>query len=314
MTYLFFLFGLALLVAGAEGFVRGASSIALRLGISPLLIGLTLVGFGTSAPELVISIDAVLNDAPGLVMGNIVGTNTANILLILGLGAVITPIAVDKSILRRDGTMLAIATLAAIVSVLTGSISRPEGAIFLVLLVAYLVFTYFDDRRAMAKNPAAAPEPDAKPIGNLWLAIAMTVFGLVLILIGARFLVDAAIDIARMLGVSETVIGLTIVAVGTSSPEIAITIVSALRRNMELALGNILGSNIFNILGILGITALVQPIAIPAVIAEVDIWVMTGATLALLLAAFTGRQIVRWEGILMLLAYAIYVGWLVVSA
>lgn len=314
MTYLFFLLGLALLVAGAEGFVRGASSIALRLGISPLLIGLTLVGFGTSAPELVISIDAILNDAPGLVMGNIIGTNTANILLILGLGAVITPIAVHKAILRRDGTMLAIATIAAVVSVLTASISRPAGVIFLVLLAAYLVYTYFNDRRIVAANPTASPEPEAKPVGNLWLAIAMTVFGLVLILVGARFLVDAAIDIARMLGVSETVIGLTIVAVGTSSPEIAITIVSAIRRNMELALGNILGSNIFNILGILGITALVQPIAIPAVIAEVDIWVMTGATLALLIAAFTGRQIVRWEGVVMLIAYAIYVGWLVLTA
>lgn len=315
MTYVLFLVGLVLLVLGAEGFVRGASSIARKLGVSPLLIGLTLVGFGTSAPEMVISIDAALANAPGLAMGNIVGTNSANVLLILGLGAAITPIAVHRSVLRRDGAMLAIATLAAVVVVLLGALSRLAGAVFLVLLAVYVVRAYIADHRAVAAGPKTkigAGEP-AETM-QTWLAVLMAIGGLAMILVGARLLVDSAITIATILGVSDTLIGLTIVAVGTSSPEIAITVLSALRRQMDLALGNVIGSNIFNILGVLGVTALVQPLVVPPEIAQVDIWVMAGSTLALLLAAYTGARIGRREGWAFLLAYAAYLAWLIVSA
>lgn len=314
MVYLLFLLGLALLVVGAEGFVRGASAIAARLGVSPLLIGLTLVGFGTSAPELVISIDAALRGAPGLVMGNIVGTNSANILLILGLGAAITPVMVSKTVLRRDGGMLMLATLASIAVVLLGEIGRIAGVVFLVMLAGYIVLAYRTDRAAVSASPSEQVEPEPKPVKSLWLAILLAVGGLALILTGARVLVDSAIEIARMLGVSETLIGLTIVAVGTSSPEIAITILSAIRRQTELALGNIIGSNIFNILGILGVTAIVQPLVIPVEIARFDIWVMAAATAALLLAAYTGKVIARWEGWLFLAAYGGYLAWLIISA
>lgn len=313
MVYVTLLVGLVLLIAGAEGFVRGASAIALRLGVSSLLIGLTLVGFGTSSPELVISINAALEGAPGLVMGNIVGTNSANILLILGLGAILCPIPVHRTVLKRDGGMLIISALAGLAIVLLGYLDRIAGTIFLMLLVIYIVRTYVADKKAMAKTPDFSPTPTGL-LGNIVFASLLAIGGLAIILVGANLFVDSAIELARLYGVSETLIGLTIVAVGTSSPEIVITILSAIRKQMDLALGNIIGSNIFNILGILGVTALVQPITMPPEIIRLDIWVMLAATALMLTAAWTGKTITRWEGWLFLCSYGVYLAWLIVNA
>lgn len=313
MVYLTLIAGLALLIAGAEGFVRGASAIALKLGVSRLLIGITLVGFGTSAPELVISINAALEGASGLVMGNIVGTSTANILLILGLGAVLCPIPVHRTVLKRDGGMLIVSALACLAIVLLGYLDRIAGLVFLVLLGVYIVRTYLADKKAMAKTADFSP-PVTGPLGNIFIAGLLAIGGLAIILVGARLLVDSAIDLARLFGVSDTLIGLTIVAVGTSSPEIVITILSAIRRQMDLALGNIIGSNIFNVLGILGVTALVQPITMPPELIRGDIWVMLAATALMLTAAWTGKTIMRWEGWLFLGSYGAYMAWLIVNA
>lgn len=313
MVYLTLILGLALLIAGAEGFVRGASALAIKLGVSRLLIGLTLVGFGTSAPELVIAINAALEGSPGLVMGNIIGTNTANILLILGLGAVLCPIPVHRAVLKRDGGMLVISALAALAVVLLGYIDRIAGAIFLALVVVYIVRTYLADKKAIANVPEASP-PVTGPLANVFIAGLVAIGGLAIILVGARLLVDSAIELARMFGVSDTLIGLTIVALGTSSPEIVITIISAIRRQIDLALGNIIGSNIFNVLGILGVTALVQPITMPPELIRGDIWVMLAATGLMLAAAWTGKTIMRWEGWAFIGSYAAYLTWLIVNA
>jgi len=314
MTYLLLVFGLALLVAGGEGFVRGAVAIARRLGVSSLLIGLTLVGFGTSLPELVTSVQAALDGAPGIAVGNVVGSNIANILLILGVTAVIYPVAVDRGVLRRDGAVLVIAALAALAIVLIGTLGRTAGVVLVVMLIAYVIYSYIADRKGQA---FAGMREEVEATGGhqpITVSILLVIGGLGLTIFGARLLVSSAVEIATALGVSETVIGLTVVAVGTSLPELVTSVVAALRRHTDIALGNIIGSNIFNVLFILGVTALVQPIPVPDEIIRLDIWVMLAATALLLVFAYSGRQIVRWEGSAFLVAYLGYVGWLALGA
>lgn len=314
MTYLLLILGLGLLVAGGEGFVRGSVAIARRLGVSSLLIGLTLVGFGTSLPELVTSVQAALDGVPGIAVGNVVGSNIANILLILGLTAVIYPVAVDRAVLRRDGVVLVIATLAALAIVLSGALGRVAGVALVVMLIAYVIYSYIVDRKGQA-SPGMREDVEAagghQPIA---ISLLLVIGGLGLTIFGARLLVSSAVEIATALGVSETVIGLTVVAVGTSLPELVTSVIAAVRRHTDIALGNIIGSNIFNILFILGVTGLVQPIPVPAEIVRLDIWVMLAATALLLVFAYSGRQIVRWEGIAFLVAYLGYIGWLALGA
>lgn len=314
MVYLTLIAGLVLLVAGGEGFVRGSVAIARRLGMSSLLIGLTLVGFGTSLPELVTSVQAALDGAPGIAVGNVVGSNIANILLILGITALIYPILVDKAVLRRDGLVLVIAALAALAIVMIGNLGRIAGVVLIVMLVAYVIYSYFADRKAQTSPDAQAEIESTGGHQPMPVSILFVVAGLALTIFGARLLVSSAVEIATALGVSETIIGLTVVAVGTSLPELVTSVIAAVRRHTDLALGNILGSNIFNVLFILGATALVQPIPVPPEIARLDIWVMLGATALLLAFAYTGREIVRWEGIAFLIAYIAYVGWLAIGA
>ncbi|MBK1668609.1 sodium:calcium antiporter [Rhodovibrio sodomensis] len=309
MTWLMLVIGLLLLVAGGDGLVRGSVALAQRAGISPLLIGLTLVGFGTSTPELLTSVGAALADSPGIAVGNVVGSNIANILLILGLAALIRPIAVAPAALKRDTTIcLAVAGICAL-AVLYGTLNRPVGGVLLVLLVVYVVATYLLDRRgggpvaALHASEAAAVAPRPQ---RLWLSAAMALGGLALTLAGAKLLVDAAVTLAGAAGVSETVIGLTIVAVGTSLPELITSLVAALRGQSDVAFGNVVGSNIFNVLGILGVTALVQPIPVPPEIASFDIWVMIAASVLLIVFAATGRRLSRGEGAASMAAYALY--------
>ncbi len=309
--------GLALLALGGELLVRGAVRVAERLGVSPLLIGLTLVGFGTSMPELVTSVQAATVGSPGIAVGNVVGSNIANILLILGAAALLCPIAVSTRALRRDGALvLAAALLLAAVGFLL-PLGQPVGAAFLAGLVAYLVYAWRQESRGADGHCAAGLKAEAfeathpglhapKPGGIAW-PLALALLGLLLVVLGGRFLVDGAIRMALSLGISETVIGLTIVAVGTSMPELVTSVIAAIRRQSDVALGNVLGSNIYNILGILGVTALVSPTVVPPEIARFDSLVMVAVSAALLVFAWTGLRIGRREGAALLAGYAAYV-------
>lgn len=317
MTYLMLAGGLVLLTLGGDTLVRGASTAARSLGVSPLLIGLTLVGFGTSTPELVTSLTAVMAGSAGIAVGNVVGSNTANILLILGVTALIAPIAVDRKAFRRDGIMLGLASLVCAAAVLGGRVGPLAGAGMVALLAVYLVVAYLGERRVKDPERAkyehmAEDAPDAR--GGLWAGLGLAVVGIALTIGGARLLVDSAVTIARDLGVSDTVIGLTVVAVGTSLPELVTSVVAAVRGRADVALGNIIGSNIYNVLAILGLTALVAPFEAPAEIARLDIWVMLAATALLILFVRTGMRIVRLEGSVLLAAYGGYVAWLAVGA
>ena len=302
---------LLLLLGGGEALVKGSVVVAKRLGVSPLLIGLTLVGFGTSTPELVASLRATLLGAPGIAIGNIVGSNIANILLILGLSAVIFPLATTKEAFRRDGAVLIGATMLMVTVILLGAIGRGAGLAFLALLVAYTVYTYFTERRMhdAAARVHEAEAADAMPRRELpmWAGLLLAVGGIAAIVFGADLLVKAAIEIATAAGLSETVIGLTLVAVGTSLPELVTAVMAALRRHADVAFGTIVGSNIFNILGIAGLTATVRPIRVPPEIAALDVWVLAASSLLLVLFAATGWRVERWEGSAFLAAYVVYV-------
>lgn len=319
MTYIEIVLGLVLLVAGGDLLVRGAVGLAQRFGLSELLIGLVLVGFGTSTPELMTSALAALNGAPGIAIGNVAGSNIANILLILGLTALIYPLRVDPAALLRDGPANALAALAFAGLALSGFIGREAGLALLVALTAYLVVTYRMEKgqtspaAELHRGEAELVMPEPRP-GNLPLNLLFALGGLVMILSGAHFLVAGATTFARAAGISDAVIGVTIVAVGTSLPELVTSVIAALKRQTDIALGNILGSNLFNILGILGLTAVISPLTVPREIMQLDIWVLLGATAALLVFAMSGWRLSRREGALMLLAYVGYTGVVLVNA
>lgn len=311
MIWLSIIAGLLLLTLGAEALVRGASALARRFGLSELLIGITLVGFGTSSPELVSSLAAAFAGSPGVAVGNVVGSNIANILLILGASALIAPIAVQSDSFRRDAPALALATLAMIGVALTGEYGRIAGAVFLAGLAAYLALAYFTEKRAAQAGLLEVPHEAPSPILP---SLAFSLAGLVLLALGAKLLVSGAIGVATALGVSETLIGLTVVAVGTSLPELVTSVVASMRGKSDLALGNVVGSNIYNSLGILGATALIHPVAAPPAIVQFDNWVMLAATAALISFAFTRSRIERWEGALLVLCYAAYIVFLAINA
>jgi cation:H+ antiporter len=306
--------GLVLLLVGGELLVRGAVASAKALGVSPLLIGLTLVGFGTSTPELVTSVTAALNGSPGIAVGNVVGSNIANILFILGLSAVIYPMAVNPKGFKRDAFMVSAAALACMAVVLYGRMGMVVGLAFIASLLAYIVFVYVQEKQSpdeaavVAEHRAEDARPGPKAMA---LSVAMAVVGIAITIFGARFLVDGAIDLAKGLGVSDTIIGLTIVAVGTSMPELVTSVMAAIRKHADVAYGNIVGSNIFNVLFILGTTSVIQPIDMPRQIAAFDIWVMLAATGLLVYFARTGAKLQRWEGWVFVAAYVGYTAYLI---
>ncbi len=315
--------GLTLLILGGELLVRGAVRVAERLGVSPLVIGLTLVGFGTSAPELVTSVQAALSGSPGIAYGNIVGSNIANILLILGIAAVLTPILVASNALKRDSAvMVGVAVIFAVLAAVM-PLGRVIGAAFLVGLAGYIFLAFRQERMAVTPDhgalydkglamreadPALVPaDAPARPIA---LSLAIAVLGLGLVVVGGYFLVTGAVELARSFSISETVIGLTIVAIGTSMPELVTSVMAAIRKETDVAFGNVVGSNIYNILGIGGATALIAPSEVPAEIVGSDNLVMIGVSLALVGLAYTGMRLARWEGGVLLAAYAVYLWWL----
>jgi len=319
-TWLPLIAGLVLLVAGGELLVRGAVQAAERIGISPLVIGLTLVGFGTSMPELVTSVQAGLNGSPGIAYGNVVGSNIANILLIAGVSALITPVIVARSALRRDAAvMLGVAiAFAAIAPFLP--MGRIMGLVFLAVLVGYILFVIRQERGSsdhgaihdksaalVGADPTIAPPHSRR---GLVVPLLIAVAGLALVVGGGSLLVNGAVALARGFGVSETVIGLTIVAIGTSMPELVTSVIAALKRQGDVAFGNVVGSNIYNILGIGGTTALIAPSFVPEEIAGFDAPVMVGVSLLLVIFAATGLRIARREGAVLLASYGAYV-WLI---
>lgn len=301
--------GIVLLTLGGESLIRGAVAGARRVGVSPLLTGLVVVGFGTSAPELVVSIHAAMNQQPDIAIGNIVGSNIGNILLILGLCAVIYPMVVQPLALRRDGLVVVLASLLFIALSFSGALGRVDAGIFLTGLVCYLVWAYVSESRqhvaATEMHTSEAEEMTKLPTTGWMMALAL-IAGLGMLIGGSQLLLYGAIGLAQAMGISEAVIGLTIVAVGTSLPEMAVSVIAALRRHADVAVGNILGSNIFNLLGILGISAFLQPLPLAPRVAMFDQWVMLGAAGLLVLFLYTGMRLSRWEGATLLTGYAAY--------
>jgi len=300
--------GLVLLFVGGEGLVRGSVAIAERMGISKLLIGLVIVGFGTSTPELLVSVNAALDGAPEIALGNVVGSNIANILLIAGMAAVIVPIAGWQRTAVREALVATLVALVAVALVQGAVITRVEGVAMLVVLVGYLLASYWlerRDRQAQAFQREAQEFEDI-PLPQPWLAPILALAGIAALVFGADLLVEGAVNIARDFGVPDAVIGLSLVAVGTSLPELATAIVAAIRRQSDVVLGNVIGSNIFNILAILGITVVIQPIEVDARFREIDTPVMLVASLILLALLFATKTIGRFWGALMLVAYAVY--------
>ena len=306
MTYILLTIGLALLAWGGDTLVDGAVCLARRLGVSTLLIGLTLVGFGTSCPELVSSLIAVFHGAPGIAVGNVVGSNIANILLVLGVAALIAPVPVDTKAFKRDGTFLMAATILLIAAIFAGQINRAFAVALVGTLVGYVVVSYISDRRATRDKAATtSDDEDDNTNTSVWMALVKTIGGIALTILGARLLVDNAILLARDWGVSESVIGLTVVAIGTSLPELATSVMSSVRKHNEVAFGGVVGSNIYNALFILGATALFAPVTVPAGL-RLDAIIMLMVTVALVLIALWRRCFSRWIGVLFLGAYAIY--------
>ncbi|QDH35630.1 calcium/sodium antiporter [Porphyrobacter sp. YT40] len=302
--------GLVLLALGGELLVRGAVGMAARIGISPLLAGLTIVGFGTSMPELATSVQAAMAGAPGIAIGNVVGSNIANILLILGISALIAPLAVNPRSFKRDAIALGGSALLCTGAVLLGVIGRLPGVVLLVCLVGYIWYAYISERAAdddeCHRHEAEAADVPVPPNTGPVVLGAMIVAGLVAAIFGAGWLVDGATVLASAAGVSESVIGLTVVAIGTSLPELIACVVAVIRKHADVALGNVVGSCIYNVMGILGATAVIQPIAVPAEIAAFDIWAMLGVTALLLVQLRSGWKLSRAEGALLVLLYAGY--------
>ncbi len=314
MPILMIILGLVLLVVGAELLVRGAARLAAAAGVSPLVVGLTVVAFGTSSPELAVSVRAALGGQGALAVGNVVGSNIFNILLILGVAALVTPLAVSAQLLRLDVPVMIGASLLTWLLAAAGAAARLERALLLALLAGYTVFLVVQSRResraVQDEFAAANPAP-----GGRWLVDAgLAAAGLVLLVIGAGRLVDGAVAVARGLGVSELVIGLTVIAAGTSLPEAVTSVVASLRGQRDIAVGNVVGSNIFNLLAVLGAAGVVSGVPVSPEALRFDIPVMTAVAAACLPIFLTGRVIARWEGALFLGCYGAYTAFLVLVA
>jgi cation:H+ antiporter len=302
--------GLVLLALGGELLVRGAVGMAALLGISPLLAGLTIVGFGTSTPELATSVQAAMAGSPGIAVGNVVGSNIANILLILGISALVLPLTVNPASFQRDSIALGGSALLCTGAVLMGVIGALTGAVLLACLVGYIWYAYKSESVAeddeCHRHEAEAEDRPVPPNTGPVILGGMIIAGLAAAIFGAGLLVDGATVLAKAAGVSETVIGLTVVAIGTSLPELIACLVAVYRKHADVALGNIVGSNIYNILGILGITGIIAPIEVPGEIAGIDIWVMLGVTALLIVQLRSGWRLSRIEGAVLLALYCGY--------
>jgi cation:H+ antiporter len=303
----FIIIGLVLLAVGAEGLVRGSSAVALRLGVTPLVVGLTIVAFGTGSPEFAVSIGSALEGNASLALGNVIGSNISNIALILGIAAIIKPLQARAEIIRRETPIMVAVTGFLWLLLYDGELSRLDGAILTVGAIAYTFLTYYLSQKKQKKEVEAEFEEAYEiPKSAVWKDMAFIVIGLGILVLGAKLLVDGAVTVAKSLGLSEVVIGLTIVAIGTSLPELATSAIATLKGEADVALGNAIGSNVLNILAVLGVTALIQPVSLEGV-RTIDLGVMFGS--AILLNVLLGRnfRLDRIEGTLLLIGYAIYI-------
>jgi cation:H+ antiporter len=325
MQILMFIGGLVALVVGADLLVRGASRLALSFGISPLVVGLTIVSMGTSAPEVAVSAGAVLSGTTDLAVGNVVGSNIFNVLFILGLSAVITPLVVNVQLIRQEVPVMVGLSLLFTLLALDGRIQAWDAGLLLALLIGYTAFLVLQSRRQMKADKAEAELvladlPPAQPgswDSRLPVQLALIVVGLALLVLGSEWLVTASVAFAKALGVSDLVIGLTIVAAGTSMPEVATSVMAAIKGARVIAVGNVVGSNTFNILGCLGVSGLLAGsggLVVPAAVLSLDLWVMLAVALACLPVFISGREIARWEGAVFLLYYVAYVAYLIMAA
>ena len=302
--------GLVSLLIGGDFLVRGAVTLAQRLAVPPLVIGLTVVAFGTSSPELVVSLDAVLTGVPEIAVGNVVGSNIANILLVLGLPAIIFPIVCDVEAIRRDGAIMFAVTVGFVALCWSGQLLNWQGAIMTSLLCGYLTWSYFSGREnneATAEAIVDEIEGIAARSHSIWLSLASIVAGIAGLIYGADLLIRGATALAVAAGVSETTIALSLIALGTSLPELATSLVAAIRRHGDVAIGNVVGSNLFNILGIMGITAMVGKVPVPSQIISYDLWIMLSAAILITPFVLRGRPISRRYGAFLTFAYIIYV-------
>ena len=307
MIALYITGGLVLLYFGADWLVQGAVTLALHLGLSPLIVGLTVVALGTSVPEALVSVQAAIGHQGGIALGNVIGSNILNIALILGLSAFFNPLKVDSHLVKADVPLLAGATFMLVVLLEDFHISRMEGAFLLLCIVFYVAGNIMTVKRTSPEEDKIEgmeiPEDSGK---TLWRDVGFLILGIVTLGFGANFLVTGAVDLARIFGLSEALIGLTIVSIGTGTPELATALMAAFRKTPDLAIGNVVGSNLFNIMFVLGIAGLVAPLDGKG-ISSVDLYVMLGVTILLLPTVWTGRILDRKEGFLFL---AIYVGYL----
>jgi len=314
--------GLVCLTAGGELLVRGASRLATLAGIAPLVVGLTVVAFGTSAPELAVSLQASFTGKADLAVGNVVGSNIFNVLLILGVSAMISPLVVSSQLVRFDVPLMIGVSVLTLIMGLDGTISRIDGAILFTGLIAYTTWLIRQSRRESAKVKAeyaeeyGEPMPSSATAGQIILQLVFIVAGLGLLTLGAHWLVDGAVTIARLAGMTELMIGLTIVAAGTSLPEVAASIMATIRGQRDIAVGNVVGSNLFNIMSVLGLSAVVSPhgVGISPEALQFDVPVMIAVAFACLPIFFTGHRIDRWEGALFLGYYVAYTSYLVLTA
>lgn len=303
---LYIIGGLLMLFSGAEGLIRGSTSLALRVGITPLVVGLTVVAFGTSSPELVVSLKAALQGNGDISLGNVIGSNIANIALILGVAALIRPMKVQAQVVKREIPIMIIVTLLLLLFLINNEINRLEGVIFFIGVIIYSVISIMLAKKE--KNVAVEEEfadGFAKKSLKIWIAIPFIVIGLALLVLGANLFLEAAVEIAKKIGMSQAVIGLTIVAIGTSLPELVTSAVASYKNEADIAIGNVVGSNVFNILLILGITAIIIPVSALG-ITMIDIIVMLVTAIIVLPMTWTKFVLNRWEGAILLIGYFIY--------
>ena len=310
MTALLFLAGLVTLVAGGELLVRGAARLAAATGISPLVIGLTVVAFGTSSPELAVSVQAALAGQSAIAVGNVVGSNIFNVLLILGLSAIVVPLVVSAQLVRIDVPIMIVISVVTWLMALDGTVARAEAALLFVSLVAYIAVQIVISRRA------GLLQDENADTGSTSMNVLFIVVGLALLVLGARWLVAAAVAMAQAFGVSELVIGLTVVAAGTSMPELATSVIAGIRGQRDIAVGNVIGSNIFNLAAVIGISGLVAGAGIPVApaAAQIDLPIMIAVALLCLPIFLSKYTISRWDGVLFVAYYVLYTLYLILDA
>ncbi|MCL4164105.1 UNVERIFIED_CONTAM: hypothetical protein GTU68_047862 [Idotea baltica] len=309
MAWLMLLGGLALLLGGGELLVKGAVRLAERFHISPMVVGLTVVSFGTSAPELLVSVQAALEGHPDIAIGNVIGSNIANLALVLGCTALILPIPVARNTVRIDWPVMMMATLFFYAAAYDGNISRPEGMGLFAFLIFYISFLFYQSRKeTKARRGELSQEAIEGPKeGTALIDLLLIIGGCVGLVFGSKFLVSGATELAQSMGVSEHVIGVTVVAFGTSVPELATSVVAAVRKELDISVGNLIGSNIFNILAVLGITSMVTDIPVNEGVLASDMWWVIAITVLVLLLSIHKFLIHRWKGLLLVLFYCTYI-------